>query len=317
MYASLADAQRAVEKLPQIAGCTLVDWRNCEPLEEGEPCGTCCRCRKDLQESEIIYKIVTSTSKTNKVTEDAYCSTCYQWDSDEERRKAVDRVVSMLTMMAEHDDVLVARKQMKKQLYLRYSGICTTHKHADLWIDEAIKINLVPPFKKEGQRKKLICLATNSELVHTGTAGMPPSDDLDTSKEEEHVLEFIRQSKSWVSRKYVNESLANAFSRMNTPFMRAKVFLNGHSQRRFFIARGFFGQTVGLTEQEAQESLEMVNKAIKEDLEWNLEWDCSQSRSEEDEEREIVLAANNVVTKNNDTDDIDPQQVTSAPDGIV
>ena len=87
-----------------------------------------------------------------------------------------------------------------------------------------------------------------------------------------HVEEYLfRERERWVSRKEVNESLEKAFPNMSSPLFRSKVFQNGHLHKRFFIARGPFGQTVGLTEQVAQDSLEVMTKAVREELTWSLD----------------------------------------------
>ena len=303
MFVSLADVHKAITDIPQlldggndstiIAGgrnsngnCTLVDWRECKSLDAGDICGSCCKCQKELLESEIVYTSPVCSANSNKKFEEyAYCAKCYEWnDQDGERKKAVERVVAMLTMMAEHDDIYVARKFLKKQLYLRYTetGIITTHKHAELWIDEAIRVDEVAPFKKDGSKKILVCLTSHLQLANDDRVTAAP---LETSKEEKFVEDLLllhaassarNQSKEqqashgWISRKDVNERLELTFPRMCTPFMRAKVFQNAASMKKFGIARGPFGQTVGATEQDAQDSLERMNKLRKEELEWNL-----------------------------------------------
>jgi NYN domain len=270
MYASMEDVQKAVDEMPHLADCTLVDWRTCQSLDERDLCGHCWRCRTGLLESEIIYKTTKGKALGSIYQEAAFCRDCYEWDKGE-KKNAVSRVIEMLSMLAENDDILVGRKTLKKFLYLRYSdsGSCTSYKHAELWIDEAIHTEKVTPFKKGGQKKVWVCLPENLDLAHKENE---IDCTLNTLGEEEHVLNCLSEvSHSWVTRSSINESLATSFARMNSPLMRAKVFSNGHVSKRFHVAKGPYGQTVGFTEQEAQESLDRMTKSIKGELEWEFE----------------------------------------------
>ena len=197
----------------------------------------------------------------------------------------------MQQMMADHDDIYVSRKFLKKQLYLRYgdTGIITTHKHAELWIDEAIRVEKVAPFKKDGSKKILVCLTSMLQLANDDDV---TNAQIKTSKEEKFVEDLLRLASTahnsfhkndtvdgddtdekvtlgWVSRKDINDRLRATFPRMESPLMRAKVFQNGSLSKKFGIARGPFGQTVGINEQDAQDSLERMTKARRVELEWD------------------------------------------------
>ena len=100
-----------------------------------------------------------------------------------------------------------------------------TRKHAELWIQEAINA-MVAFCKKDGQKKK-VCVA--SSLQHLSEDCSP--NDLDTSPEEQHVVDFLSDSSSWVSRKSIIESLKQNFPRMRSPLWRTEVFLNGHAKK--------------------------------------------------------------------------------------
>lgn len=270
MYVSMADVQKAVDELPQLSDCTLVDWRACQSLDERDVCGYCWKCRAGLLESEVIYKTTKGKALGSVYQEAVFCRDCYQWDKGE-KKNAVSRVIEMLSMLAENDDILVGRKTLKKHLYLRYSdsGLCTSYKHAELWIDEAIHTDKVSPFKKGAQKKVWICLPENLDLAHKERE---IDANLNTLGEEEHVLNCLSEANhGWVTRAAIIESLATNFDRMSSPLMRAKVFTNGQSAKRFHVAKGPYGQTVGFTEQEAVESLERMTKTVKGDLEWEFE----------------------------------------------
>ena len=191
MYVSMEDVQKAVDELPQLADCTLVDWRTCQSLDERDVCGYCWRCRTGLLESEIIYKTTKGKALGSIYQEAAFCRDCYEWDKGE-KKNAISRVIEMLSMLAENDDILVGRKTLKKHLYLRYSdsGSCTSYKHAELWIDEAIHSDKVAPFKKGGQKKVWVCLPENLALAHKEGE---IDDSMNTLGEEEHVLNCLSE----------------------------------------------------------------------------------------------------------------------------
>lgn len=267
MFGSLHHLQNTAQELPQLTGCTLVDWRNIKLDDEDALVGTCCGCGTDLLESEVIYKH-RQLSQTKE--EDAYCCKCYPWENKTERKRGVNRVIAMLNLMAENDDIYITRKLLKKLLYQRYPGVCTTHKHAELWIDEAVSQDKVAPFKKEGQKSIQVCLASNLALAN----GPQPPDDLNTEDEEKHVESLLLgEPVDFLSRKSVIQSLYLAFPKMDNPLWRSRVLQSGNMRKRFYVARGPFGQTVGLTDQEARESLERMTKLIREELAWTLESD--------------------------------------------
>jgi len=140
MFTSLSDVRRVVEEeLPQLSDCTLVDLRKClmsspddnacntKQLLPVQQCHYCTTCRRPLEETEVIHQ--RNPLLTGDSTNDACCSECYQW-RDDEKELACDRIVSLLTMMAENDDISVARTILRKQLWLRYPSECSTRKHA-------------------------------------------------------------------------------------------------------------------------------------------------------------------------------------------
>jgi hypothetical protein len=175
-------------------------------------------------------------------------------------------------MLAEYDDILVGRNPLKKQLYLRYTdmGLCTTHKHAELWIDAAIETDYIALFKKSGLKKIWLCLAGNLDVAHTES---DLDDTPNTLREEEYILNCLSDiySQGWISRRTINKQLTSKFSKMNSPFLRSRVLTNGMESKRFAVAKGPYGQTVAFTQKEAQESLECMTKSMKGELEWEFE----------------------------------------------
>lgn len=291
IFWTLNDAQRVVnEELPQLVDCTLVDWRQVQlevasannakavvndgtetaqsskvaEAEDGEGkanSAVCFRCGATLEESDTIYVAVTGDS--NLDFRESCCSDCYPWKGEEDKQQARERVLSMLQMMAENDDVLVNHNILKKQLCLRYNDDCTSRKHADLWIAETLRFGDAMSFKKPktlgSKGNKIVCLPSNFQ--HTKTE-FPP-EDLDTTSEVQHVVELLWKSDSWVTRRAVIESLQGFFASMQTPFARTKVFLDGYSQGKIFLAKGPFGQTLGLTSADAHANLELMTKKMK------------------------------------------------------
>lgn len=292
MFGSLVHLQQNFQELPPLKGCTLVDWRTVNLNDEDALVGECCRCGTDLLESQVIYKL-----RQNE-EDDPYCWKCYPWDNVTERKRGVMRVIAMLTMMAENDDIYITRKLLKKLLYQRYPGVCTTHKHAELWIDEAVNQDKVAPFKKEGQTSIKVCLTSNVALAN----GEHPPDDLDTEEEERHVESLLLQEPDdFVPRKAVIHALRRKFPAMEDPLWCSKAFHNGQLNKRFYVARGPYGQTVGLTDQEAREALERMTKLIREELTWNF--DCD-SQSMLKPEMEIPESSDEAALLENGSDEV-------------
>eukprot|EP00539_Tryblionella_compressa_P001630 CAMPEP_0178746152 /NCGR_PEP_ID=MMETSP0744-20121128/7662_1 /TAXON_ID=913974 /ORGANISM="Nitzschia punctata, Strain CCMP561" /LENGTH=807 /DNA_ID=CAMNT_0020399355 /DNA_START=377 /DNA_END=2800 /DNA_ORIENTATION=- len=285
MFTSLSDVRRVVEEeLPQLSDCTLVDLRKClmsspddnacntKQLLPVQQCHYCTTCRRPLEETEVIHQ--RNPLLTGDSTNDACCSECYQW-RDDEKELACDRIVSLLTMMAENDDISVARTILRKQLWLRYPSECSTRKHADLWIQASLNCSKTVMFKKE--KNKQICLPS---LLAVAQEVFPP-ETLDTSTEEKHVVTLLWDSDKPVSRKDVIESLKQTFPKMNSPFIRSRVFINGRANNHFFVAKGPYCQAVGLTEEDAQASLDVLTSDLQQDEKRSLVSSDSASTSKD------------------------------------
>ena len=156
LFHTLTGAQRTVAELPWLRFGTLVDWRRAgEVLREPRIAPTaptiglveCCRCGEiALSESDMLPE-----------ADGNYCPKCFSWKGNE-REQAICKVVALLEMMAENDDVYVAENILRKQLCLRYTAECISRKHGDIWIEEAVKEGSVISFKRSGIKTKLVCL---------------------------------------------------------------------------------------------------------------------------------------------------------------
>ena len=80
-------------------------------------------------------------------------------------------------------------------------------------------------------------------------------DDIDTSEEEEQVVQWLNESGGTMSRMEVNSKLKEKFERMNSPPMITRLYSTAAAKGSFFVERGFFGQMVGLTKTSARYAL--------------------------------------------------------------
>jgi hypothetical protein len=243
MFHTLTDAQRTVAEIPWLRIGTLVDWRR---VEVGVNLSECSMCR----DSRPVNEMVPGSNDKELYS----CPECLSWSilNDDEKGQAVQRVLSVLQMMAANDDIYIAENILSKQLGIRHPDECTSRKAGALWIQAAVESGLVLSFKRQGVKGKLVCIPSQYE---NALAPFPP-DTIDTSKEESHVADILWHSKGVVSRVQVIESLKATFETMQTPVMRNKLFLNAHANGRFFVAKGPWLQTVGLTKEQALADLQ-------------------------------------------------------------
>jgi hypothetical protein len=158
--------------------------------------------------------------------------------------------------MAENDDVYIAENILSKQLGLRYPTEFTSRKMGVLSIREAISVGVALPVYRStpGNKAKRVCLASQFD---NAVAEFPP-EDMDTSAEEKYVVDLLWASEGMMLRVNVIQKLKEQFPAMQTPFIRNRVFLNASSNECFFVAKGCWGQTVGLTREQALAALETI-----------------------------------------------------------
>jgi hypothetical protein len=248
MFRTLTDAQRSVAELTWPRVGTLVDWRR---VEVGVSVGECSMCRDSRPADEMV---------PGSNDKELYsCPECLSWShfNDDEKSQAIQRVLSMLQMMVANDDIFTAENILSKQLGIRHE--CTSRKTGALWIQAAVESGSVLSFKRQGVKAKLVCIPSQYE---NALAPFPP-DTIETSKEENHVADILWHSKGAVSRVQVIESLKATFETMQTPVMRNKLFLNAQANGRFFIAKGPWLQTVGLTKEQALADLRISSEVSR------------------------------------------------------
>eukprot|EP00934_Nitzschia_sp_Nitz4_P002828 Nitzschia sp. Nitz4//scaffold107_size73032//38978//44923//NITZ4_005762-RA/size73032-processed-gene-0.110-mRNA-1//1//CDS//3329532599//2818//frame0 len=236
----LEKAQQVVNmQLPQLSDCKLVDWRNHSKKQKAATTSKslCTRCRRTIPEEDVLYGWA-----SDGATLEVNCSDCYQW-SKEEKSRAVARVVVFFNFLEEYEDMFLPKSMASKQIWLRYSDECLTRKHATLWLAEAIDTNQVLQVKRG--KNKVVCLPRNAQYC------LEPALSLDTTNEENFIVDLLWKKQETASKKEVIERLKLAFPHLTTPLHRGEVLRRGHESGKFHVARAAFDQAVGLTEEEA------------------------------------------------------------------
>jgi hypothetical protein len=219
-------------------------------VEVGVNVGECSMC----YDSRPVEEMVPASNDKDLYS----CPECLSWSTlnNDEKGQAAQRVLSMLEMMAANDDIYIAENLLSKQLGIRHPDECTSRKTGALWIQAAVDFGSVISFKRQGVKSKLVCIHSQYENAQA----LFPPDTMETSKEESHVADMLWHSKEVVPRVQVIESLKATFKTMQTPFMRNKVFLDAQANGRFFVAKGPWLQTVGLTKKQALAALQISSE---------------------------------------------------------
>lgn len=263
MFRTLADGQRAVETLPWLQHGVLVDWRKItdtasesQTLFQHVP-----RRQKNWFETAERGSCLFSTSScelqaparntsrfenffTGRMAEETSLSTL-------DAAFLIQNVVDLLHIMATNDDIYVAENIVRKQLVLRWPDECESALYASIWISEAVKSGKVISFRREGSKTKLLCLPS---FYAESILPFPP-ETWTTEEEERFVIDILRKKNRWMLRSALTIRLVQAFDSMQKPLMRKKMYLNAESNGSFYVAKRHFGQTVGLTKQDAEHAL--------------------------------------------------------------
>lgn len=261
MFHTLTTAQRAVAEKPWLRSGTLVDWRraadhvkNPAPAEAQSvmQITSCSLCKSECRKS--VMRAFNG--------EELYCRSCcmaIESRSDSEKVKATECVKAMLDMMAENDDIFIAENILRKQLSLRWPSACKSRQEAALWIQDAVDSGEAIRFKRPGMKAKLICRAHLYEMAISPF----PLSDTDTSAEEQHVIDMLWDRNGWMKRTEAIASLKENFKTMQSPFLRNKCILNAAESKKFFVAKGSWGQTLGLTIEDAHTALDIVRPSLE------------------------------------------------------
>lgn len=259
MFQKLTEAQRAVAAKPWLRSGILVDWRRAgktsnKKIAERASVETnvpetipCSSCEGLCLETDLFIE---------PGTEGFFCRTCFtkrDYWTESEQSDATDKVISIMKMMADNDDVYVPRNILRKALTQRWPVDCASRDQAALWIESAMEAGAAIEMKQQNIKAKVICLPENIRWVLTP---FPPADTL-TTAEEEYVKDLLWENEFSMTRKEVIGRLKGKFPRMNTPMMRTKVFLNAAANGSFFVAKGPNGQAVALSKEDAYSALEV------------------------------------------------------------
>jgi hypothetical protein len=257
MFNKLTDSQRVVAAQPWLSHGVLVDWRrvsqtgrqgNMHSIEEIHEPILCTMC-------ETLCERATEAFVEHDADE-LFCRTCFTtrhfWTYNE-KTKAANKVVMMLEMMAENDDLYIPRGILRKSLNSRWHD-CESRGQAAIWVEVAIEAGRVIELKQPQTKNKVIFLPENREWA---MAPFPPSG-ADTSAEVEYVKELLWRSNNYMTRKEVIAHIKSLFPSMKSPLMRTKMFLSAAEEGLFFIAKNGNGQIVGLTKEDASAALDIA-----------------------------------------------------------
>jgi hypothetical protein len=273
LFRTLGDVNLAAIQEPQLKQGTLVDWRRLDdalptrsssfssstsqpttnntvkgPVESDRTVA-CCQCT-------AYRRIQPEMIQPPNGEQRFFCSEeCYGWGS-QEKNLAVRNVVALLGVFAANDDVSVSETFLRVMLYERYfSSNCTSRRLARLWISQAVKVGDIRLFSKNkggrGKRSMLVCLKGLYAVAKLNNN--PHSDDLDTSREEQYVMNLLWSNNGWMTRIDMAERLMSRFPlSMQSCVSRTQVILNAARKKSFYVAHGPYGHTIGLTVKDAE-----------------------------------------------------------------
>jgi len=115
------------------------DWRKVQQLlkaiilpSEIISCTACCNS------CEIFSEVFVESNP-----EQLFCHSCFIsrefWNDEDEKKKAIEKVIMILEMMADNDDISITRTHLRKFLFLRWPNNCASHGQAGLWIETTIE----------------------------------------------------------------------------------------------------------------------------------------------------------------------------------
>ena len=250
MFRTLTDAERAIQAFPALQPGHVVDLRKLAATSRSSstPPPTSSSHGIKSTDEETICKQCKSPKTSNENGD--FCNICTlamsaEW-IEEKRKLAIRRVVEVMMMLAENDDVDVHRSNLQNLLKRRWPKDCLTADHALLWIRAAADDGKIRQFGHPEPRH--VCLASLHIMVITG---FKPGEDMDTSKEEKYIEDLLWDNNGAIDKKTVIASLSDAFPHMNTPFVRNRVILNAARKKRFFYGKGAYGQVILLNLEDA------------------------------------------------------------------
>lgn len=256
MYRSMDDIHRAMNGRAWMKNGTIVDYRKVFQLQQTRTdspdsqveLSSCSKCNGPCSLSDLF-----AVSKHATV----YCRSCFLsqglWTS-EKQAAATMRVVELLEMMSQNDDVYVRSSLIRKLIVEKWKDECISRGQAALWIEESVKADIACELNIKGQsskKSKVVCLKHNLKWA----LAQHPDADMKTEAEEKFISEILWKRGYCVSKIEVIKELKAVFPLMDTPVKRNKMFLNAVKNGRAFIAKGPLGQVVGLSREDAEAGL--------------------------------------------------------------
>ena len=267
LFQKLVHAQRTVSEYPWLRNGILVGWRKVikdtqlkslpilshtnpfvtnslsnEVVANPHACSLCRAVRIDVELVPFDY-----ASKHTKLV----CPECKEWEITplDQKKLCAGKVVQILEMMADNDDISVAENILRKQVYLRKEFHCFSRKYAALWIKSAAEMGLIRTIKSPQGKSKAVKAYLPTQFQN---AMRPfPPDDMDTTEEIQFIIDILWNGVGWVDRKEIIRSLEEKFPRtMNHPYCRSKALLDGQQNGRLYVGKSPYGQVVGLKEQD-------------------------------------------------------------------
>lgn len=256
MYSSLCDIDRAVKSKPWLSAGIMIDWR----AVTAKSCPTsipelfpCTKCESSSSVAELFVEAG---------SESRYCRSCFISDGFWTEAKAtnvVSKVVKVLEMMSENDDVYVRSSLLRKLIMERWPEVCYSRGQAALWVEAAVESGSVCELNIKGQsskKSKVVCLGKNLRWASQNH----PDLSMETNSEEQLVRELLWESDVCIPRTEIINKLEQVFPTMDTPLKRNKMFLNASARNSFCIGKGPYGQVVGLTREDVEAGLKMLHR---------------------------------------------------------
>merc|ERR1719253_519502 len=172
----------------------------------------------------------------------------------EEMKAVQERVVSVISMLADYDDILPSRFLIQKLLLEKFPSCCAAKDQASLWIDHSIQVGVISEVRRCNPTKsKALMLPKYKHLV----ANVPFPASVDTFEAESFVKYLLQKQGGGMDRRAVNDALVKEFPhQMTNPLIRASVMRNGSFNKAFVIVKQASWQVVGLSREDAQIALE-------------------------------------------------------------
>eukprot|EP00548_Thalassiothrix_antarctica_P009988 CAMPEP_0194155212 /NCGR_PEP_ID=MMETSP0152-20130528/63582_1 /TAXON_ID=1049557 /ORGANISM="Thalassiothrix antarctica, Strain L6-D1" /LENGTH=1007 /DNA_ID=CAMNT_0038861871 /DNA_START=102 /DNA_END=3125 /DNA_ORIENTATION=+ len=166
---------------------------------------------------------------------------------DQDFRVGVNSLIRMMKIMSNNDDIEVPLNKLRHQLKLSHAKNYENRNVGDYWISEAFKAGKISAFQRDKGKEFRICLRENIESATAPyTAG-----NIDTLKEEEHLIAFVEANGGCVLRTEAIKYLVEEFESMQGPFQRTKVLMNAYKRGTLYLRKSTYAHVIGVTPEQA------------------------------------------------------------------